>query len=51
MVAGVLAVVLLQRVGPGSEFAPHPDLKPDAAVATGSCVEKAVARAAPAEAS
>jgi DHA2 family multidrug resistance protein-like MFS transporter len=39
IVAAMLAVVLLRRVGAGSESAPHPDRTPDAAVATGPCVE------------
>jgi hypothetical protein len=39
IVAAMLAVVLLRRVGAGSESAPQPDRTPDAAVATGPCVE------------
>jgi MFS transporter, DHA2 family, multidrug resistance protein len=51
IVAAALAVVLLRRVGAGSESAPHPDLKPGAAVPTGPCVGRVVAPAAPAETS
>jgi DHA2 family multidrug resistance protein-like MFS transporter len=51
ILAAVLAVVLLRRVGASSESAPHRDLKPGVAVRTGRCVGKVVARSAAAEAS